>query len=127
MNKFVSITIFLSFWYITCFNVFIVKNNTVGDSPQLRARFGTMLSHSSDIGGDEHLYCYYPKGNTTYHNKSGEYIIKRAENINECNYWFGAVVFNEGWWVSEKEKLWWSDKQKLGDELARLNQKQNPI
>lgn len=75
--------------------------------PVLRARLGTILSHSSDFGGQEHLYCYYPHTNSLYDNKSGEYIIKRADKIADCQDWYGMVIFNEGWWVSEKEKIWW--------------------
>lgn len=112
--------VFLSFWYLICFNVFIFKKDHVGDSPQLRSRLGTILSHSSDHGGEEHLYCYYPKSSASYDNKAGEYIIKRANNLSECENFFGAIIFHEGWWVSEKEKIWWSDKQKMGERLVKL-------
>lgn len=119
--KIIGLTIFLLMWYTLCYTAFIQKDSSVKESPQLRARLGTILSHSSDKGGEEHLYCYYPKGEATYSNKRGEYIIKRAQNLEDCRDWFGAVVFYEGAWVSEREKIWWSKSQKVGDDLVNSN------
>lgn len=93
----------------------------MGDSPELRARLGTIISHSSDRKGrsgeamldpnsKSHTYCYYPKGSTLYPNKGGEYIIKR-EDSGDCSGWYGQAIFHEGFWVSEREKIWWSKAQ----------------
>ena len=90
-----------------------------------------MMSHSSDGLGKfagasddpnavEHTYCYYPKGETQYPNKAGGYIIKR-EDDNNCDGWYGKAVFYEGWWVSEREKIWWSLPQKLEEDLKAAN------
>lgn len=116
--KILTLILFLIGWYFVVFSVFIQKDNRVGDSPQLRARLGTILSHTSDGGGEEHLYCYYPKNTAIYPNKAGEYIIKRVSNLEDCSDWLGAVTFNEGSWVSEREKIWWSTKQKIGEDLV---------
>ena len=112
--------IFLVFWYYLSYLIFFHKDLSVGDSPELRARLGTILSHSSDRNGLSHTYCYYPKGSTQYSNKGGEYIIKREDN-GDCSGWYGKVIFNEGGWVSEREKIWWSKEQKLQDNLLSVN------
>lgn len=119
--KIISFFLFLIVWYYLCFTNFIEKDFTNQDSPQLRARFGTILWHSSDKGGEEHLYCYYPKGVAAYPNKGGEYIIKRVEKMEDCKNWFGMATFNEGAWVSEREKIWWSKSQKIGEDLITNN------
>ena len=118
--------IFLTFWFSTCYFAFIKKSEP-SEFPLLRARLGTIIYHSSDANGVYegalndpnavwHTYCYYPKGSTQYENKSGEYLIKRADSFWECNEgWYGSFMAKEGWWVSEKEKIWWSEEQYNGD------------
>lgn len=111
----IGIALFLVGYYQLIYGVFYKhslpdeKNEIPVENqyPVLRARLGTILSHSSDYGGQEHLYCYYPHTSSLYDNKSGEYILKRADKIENCQDWYGMVIFNEGWWVSEKEKIWW--------------------
>lgn len=120
-------------WYYLFYQLFLVKDLQNEDSPQLRARLGTILWHSSDRNGETndttyypkpvaHTYCYYPKGSTQYSNKSGEYIIKRVDDDN-CDGWYGQAVFYESYWVSEKEKIWWNKDQKINEELVNLQQK----
>ncbi len=115
-------------WYYLAYSTLIHKDIEAGDSPQLRARLGTILWHSSDKNGrtneavldpnsTAHTYCYYPKGSTQYSSKGGEYIIKREDGGN-CEGWHGQAVFHEGSWVSEKEKIWWSKNQQLQENLA---------
>ncbi len=124
-------------WYSFSYQLFISKVEDVGESPQLRARLGTILWHSSDKNGKTggavsdpnavaHTYCYYPKGDTTYPNKSGEFIIKREDKA-DCSGWYGQAIFHEGSWVSEREKIWWNKDQKLEEELASKNNKQDKI
>ncbi len=89
---------------------------------------GTILSHSNtpfhdwedsksiyynDPNQEFHTYCYYPSGNVQYPSKSGEYIIKRVKNFDECRDWFGAAIFKEGNWVTEYEKIWWKEDPKI--------------
>ncbi len=118
--------LFLFIWYYLSNLIFIHKNTEIEDSPQLRARLGTILSHSSDRNGRSgeaifdpnataHTYCYYPKGATQYSNKSGEYIIKRQDD-GDCKGWYGMAIFHEGSWVSEREKIWWSKEQQLEEQ-----------
>lgn len=137
MKNSIHLVLFLAFWYYLSYQFFIYKSDVVGDSPQLRARFGTILSHSSDSNGKAgeaihdpnakaHTYCYYPKGSTQYSGKSGEYIIKREDN-GQCSGWYGAIIFYEGSWVSEKEKIWWSKTQKLEDNLTKAEGKSSNI
>ncbi len=118
--------IFLFSWYYLSSLIFFHKNLEAEDSPQLRARLGTILSHSADRNGrsgeamldpnaQSHTYCYYPKGATQYSNKSGEYIIKR-EDGGDCSGWYGMAIFHEGSWVSEREKIWWSKEQQSAEQ-----------
>lgn len=105
-----------------------IKKYPYSEFPALRVRWGTMMHHSSDGQGryagavDDpkavaHIYCYWPKGGIQYPNRGGEYIIKRQDDGN-CEGWYGKAIIYEGWWVSEREKLWWSLAQKLEDDLA---------
>lgn len=81
----------------------------------LRERFGTIMWHSSDLyPGTElkrknHLYCYYP-GNQAKEKTYGEYIIKKAQDLKDCQGWYGMVIFEEENWVTEKEKIWSDDR-----------------
>jgi hypothetical protein len=136
-KEYFLVVIFLFAWYFFAYNLFIYKDEEVGDSPQLRARLGTILWHSSDKDGKTgdaasdptavaHTYCYYPKSSTIYTNKGGEYIIKRTDD-GDCSGWMGEAVFHEGSWVSEKEKIWWNKNQKLEEQLATNQQKSSNI
>ena len=78
--------------------------------PMLRARFGTILHHSSDSGGVEHIYCYYPKGQAR-----SEIVIKKVNSLDQCEDWLGMIIFMEADWASEREKYWWSREQHLKD------------
>ncbi len=128
-NSKLLLLLFLVSWYYLSYQFFLYKNSAVGSSPELRSRFGTILSHSSDNSDPNakaHTYCYYPKGSTQYSGKSGEYIIKR-EGSGECSGWYGAAIFYEGSWVSEIEKIWWSKTQKLEDNLTKAELESNNI
>lgn len=136
-NDKLLLLILLFGWYYLFHQLFLIKDIQVGDSPQLRARLGTILWHSSDRNDKTdqaifdpnsvaHTYCYYPKGSTQYSNKSGEYIIKRVDN-GDCNGWYGQASFHEASWVSEKEKIWWSREQRIEDNLVKLQQKPNTL
>lgn len=129
LRVFVIVFGLLTLYYVTIFNIFYSKEEAEA-FPHLRARFGTILSHSSDINKktdknfqEEHVYCYYPKSQTNFINKSGEYIIKRVTSFAECSSWLGTVIFNEGSWVSEREKLWWNMEMKYQENLASAQSK----
>lgn len=122
----IGITVFLVGHYYLIYTV-AIKKYPFREFPALRVRWGTMMHHSSDGLGRyagatddpsavEHTYCYWPRGDTQYEGKGGEYIIKRQDDGN-CEGWIGKAVFYEGWWVSEREKLWWSLPQKLEEDL----------
>lgn len=81
------------------------------DSSELRNRFGTVLSHSSDQNGVyqaayqdpkavDHVYCYYPKGTA-----DSSLILVRKDDGN-CSKYLGEAIIRESSWVSEVEKLW---------------------
>ncbi len=125
----VALYAFLNLWYFVVYTNLIEKKDHVDDSPVLRARLGTILWHSGDrtTNGSYHLYCFYPSSKANYDNKSGEYIIKRANKLDECNNWYGKAMIYEGSWVSEKEKLWWSKEQKLEEELAAVEKSYNQL
>ena len=113
--------------HLSVFYFAFLKKSELTEFPALRARFGTIVYHSSnanrvyegafnDPNAVNHTYCYYPKESTQYQGKSGEYIIKRVDSFWECNEgWYGSFTAREGWWVSEKEKIWWSQEQYNGD------------
>ncbi len=125
-KEYFFLLIFLLGWCYFSYQIFFHKTDPAEDSPVLRARLGTILWHSSGKDGPSHTYCYYPKGSTQYTNKGGEYIIKR-EDSEDCSGWYGQVTFNEGYWVSEREKIWWSEEQKMQEELASIQHKVNNI
>lgn len=116
-----TISLFLMMYYYLCYISFI-KKYPLSEFPALRVRLGTMMSHSSDgLGryagavddpnGVDHTYCYYPKAPT-----QSKVLIKRQDN-GDCSDWYEKVIFREGWWVSEREKYWWSLPQKLEEDL----------
>lgn len=104
------VIIFCFFYYLLIyifFKVYQVKEETV-----LAHRLGTILWHSSDLRkGDtpvfrkNHVYCYYPKGEAMYRGKSGEYVIKKVNSIDDCKNWLGIAIFKENYWISEREKI----------------------
>lgn len=100
--------IFVFFYYMVVFNT-IASKEIVKDPPEFRARLGTILYHTDTPGTAFHTYCYYPTASVTYPQKSGEYIIKRVDSYKDCVGWMGISIYKEGWWVSEKEKLWWEN------------------
>lgn len=111
----------ISLYYLALVQFFPAEDD-ISEFPSLRARLGTVMWHSSDYGGVDHLYCYYPKSETGYNNKAGEYLLKRVQQLTDCQGWLGLVNFKEGSWVSEREKVWWSQHQKAADEqLAKLS------
>ncbi|MBI2601151.1 hypothetical protein HYW42_04300 [Candidatus Daviesbacteria bacterium] len=123
MFKLILITyIFFNLWYFLVVTSFTEKTAKINDSPVLRARLGTVLWHSGDRAQNAsgHLYCLYPSGQNIFDNKRGEYIIKRAENIEECQGWYGKVILYEGPWVSEREKIWWNKNQMIEENFASL-------
>lgn len=117
MKLILTILFILTAYYFVVYVNFVQKH-PIDEFPALRARFGTIVYHSSDKDGVfqgsyndpnsvEHTYCYYPKGSTQYPNKGGEYIIKLVEDPLECSRdWYGSFTAQEGSWISEKEKLW---------------------
>lgn len=123
------ITFYLGLFYLGFYQV-------IGETsyPILRDRLGTILSHSSDVYSGsvnadhhDHLYCYYPSSQAVYRNKGGEFILLRVASIEDCRDFFGITIFNEGSWVSEREKIWWSKSNKLEDELVKRKFEQELI
>ncbi|MDO8576731.1 MAG: hypothetical protein Q7R82_00125 [Candidatus Daviesbacteria bacterium] len=117
----IGVILFLAGYYYFMYISFIKKYPTQ-EFPSLRVGLGTMMSHSSDrLGryagaiddpnGVDHTYCYYPKASA-----QSKVLIKRQDN-GDCSDWYGKVIFREGWWVSEREKNWWSLEQKLEEDL----------
>ena len=88
---------------------FLFSNSSEPEYPTLRARLGTILHHSSDRLGVAHVHCYYPKAEA-----QSKVVIKRQDD-RDCSKWYGQIVFYEGWYVSEREKYWWSEKQHIKD------------
>lgn len=96
-----------SLWIII---IIFLLNLPIGpDYPIFRARFGTIMHHSSDNSGKAHTYCYYPRSEAR-----SNIILKRLDN-DDCSKWYGQVVFYEGQHVSEREKYWWSEEQHIKD------------
>ena len=109
------IGVILLIFYIFVLGAFYSKNPNQ-EFPVLRNRIGTILWHSGDNfnknpGHEDHIYCFYPSSQASYPNRGGEYIIKRVQSFGDCQGWHGSVIFNEGWWVSEREKIWWNEDQ----------------
>lgn len=126
LRTFCLIAVFLFGYYLFVALAFIVKN-PIEEFPSLRARFGTIIWHSEDkdgvlnaaVGAELHTYCYYPSSDANFQNKGGEYILRRVKNYKECNNWYGIVELRESYWVSEREKIWWSKEQHISDSLAK--------
>ena len=93
-----AITLLGLYYYLIYF--FVLTPFEFGDELLLRDRFGTTIWHTSDKGGEEHVYCYYP-GKDIDH---GGYVLKRVANLDDCNGWYGTAILYEGKWASEKEK-----------------------
>ena len=125
LNLTLAVVVGLLGYYYFAFN-FFYQTAESDAFPYLRSRFGTILSHSSDSNPKTNLtdlqyhpYCYYPKAEESYNNKAGEYIIKRVDSYKDCQNWYGVVVFREGNWVSEREKIWWNEENKKEANLAK--------
>lgn len=102
------------FYYSLFYTIFIKKVDKEGEDKTLRARFGTIMWHSSDTHEPTKaylrkpvVYCYYPTSAADYNNKGGEFIIKKVDSLKDCDQWLGRVIFEEEEWVSEREKIWW--------------------
>lgn len=131
-----GILVFLTGFYLFSYFAFLYKPAST-EFPYLRERLGTILSQSStplhqkfdhiphsfyDSTQAFHVYCYYPSAEITFPNKSGEYIIRRVDDISDCQGWYGAAIFREGNWVSEIEKLWWNKDQYLVEQQKKPDQ-----
>ncbi len=110
------------FSYLIIAYVSFISPNPIREFPSLRARLGTILWHSSDrttspnlTTREIHIYCYYPSKDADYTNKGGEYLLKRVSVLEDCSQWHGAVFLEEDEWVSEREKIWWSDQNVAED------------
>lgn len=110
--------LFYALWVIMITSLF--ANSSELNYPILRARFGTIMHHSSDglgeVGGAvydpnavAHIYCYYPKAEA-----ESKLIIKRQDD-GDCSNWYGQIIFYESSYVSEREKYWWSNEQHIQD------------
>lgn len=118
MKTFLISILLMGVYYSLIFSNLIQKN-PMEEFPILRDRLGTIMWHSSGTDKNTHLYCYYPSSSEDYKNKGGEYIIKRAKSIEDCNNWMGMAVFNEPKWVSEREKIWWNKEMLIQENLAK--------
>ncbi len=106
----VSFSIFYLIWALA---VIIPPKLGAIKYPLLRARLGTVLHHSHDNTPLKslvyHNYCYYPKPQA-----KAKVVIERMDN-GDCSNWYGQVMMPEGYWVSEREKFWWSKDQFISD------------
>lgn len=111
MKKVFSISGFILFYALWVMVItFLIALPSESDYPMLRARFGTIMHHSSDgLREEAHTYCYYPKAEA-----DSKLIIKRQDD-GDCSKWYGQIVFTEGRYVSEREKYWWSKEQHIKD------------
>lgn len=123
LSTFLIVALLLGGFYFLGYNAFLKKDRGE-EFPILRQRLGTILYNSStdhsektDLASKkDHVYCYYPSSDATYPGKAGEYIIRKVATVEECQGWYGAAIFNEGNWVSEIEKIWWSKQQKIAED-----------
>lgn len=121
-----AVFFFFLAYYLIGFHT-LIEQKTNPEFPYLRGRLGTIMWHSSNssgYSGEFHTYCYYPKAETNYENKGGEYLIKRQDSGN-CEGWYGKVIFYEGSWVSEREKIWWNKGQKILEDM--LSEKKSEL
>lgn len=127
MIKVTAIIIAFILIYYSIIYFALIKETSGEEFPQLRARFGTIVYHSSDKDGIyqgsfndpeavEHTYCYAPKAETQYEKKGGEYMLKRVDSFWECHQnWYGSFTAVEAPWASEREKIWWDREQYLSE------------
>ena len=119
-HKTFLILFLIIFWFSWIKLISFLFMSTSIEYPSLRARLGTVLSHSSDGNGQFlgaiydsnahiHNYCLYPKPEA-----NAKVILERRDN-EDCSKWYGQLIFYEGWWVSEIEKFWWDRKQHISD------------
>ncbi len=110
--------IFYALWVIMI--TFLIAPPSEPEYPMFRARFGTIMHHSSDrlgkVGGAindpnavAHTYCYYPKA------KAESKLLIKRQGDGDCSKWYGQITFYEDSYVSEKEKYWWSKEQHIQD------------
>lgn len=92
---------YLGIYFLAFYLAFFHKIE-LSKQPVLKERFGTTISHTSDRGGEGHIYCYYPS--KAYH-QEGEYILKRVDKIDDCSGWYGITILYEDRTVSEREKM----------------------
>lgn len=97
---------FIIVYYAVLYGV-ISYRSSAEDTLVLKERLGTIMWHSSKVSllTEPHVYCLYPAGSTMYPSKEGEYILKRADRIEDCFGWFGMAIFYELPEVSEREKF----------------------
>lgn len=116
LNLLLITAIFLAGYYLVVYRVF-ASTSTSKDLPQFRARLGTILYHTDTPGTAYHTYCYYPTSHINFDHRGSEYILKRVNTYKDCQGWLGIAIYKEGWWVSEREKLWW-DGDYFNDRIA---------
>lgn len=87
-----------------------------GTFPILRQRIGTILWHSFDGTKVEdtawHTYCLWPDPITAQRDQV--YILKRKDQ-SDCAGFKQKVWLGEGYWVSEREKIWVSREEYLAE------------
>lgn len=113
MSKAYFIAVFSLFYLVWALGVMVPLEVNNTKYPNLRARLGTVLHHSKDNTAPQtlvyHNYCYYPK--PAADSKVG---LKRVDS-GDCSNWYGQVLLPEAYWVSEREKYWWSENQYTAD------------
>lgn len=99
ISYFLASLFLIGFYYCLIYLSFINPPSN-GNEPILRDRFGTTIWHTSDKGGEEHIYCYYPGQNVI----ERDYILKRVKKLSDCHGWYGTAILYEGEGATEKEK-----------------------
>lgn len=97
---------FLGYYYI--FYLSFLKQTTDPSVPILKERLGSTLwkAGTASKQGQFHIYCYYP-GGSVGDAGNGEFIIKRAQNIEDCKGWYGIINVLEPPEFSETDMLNW--------------------
>ncbi len=118
--KIVLFTIF----YLVWIQLILFLSSSNPEFPEVRERFGTIVWHSMDRTQPKdlayHTYCFYPKQSADTNS-----IIKRMDS-GDCSNWYGEAILAEGWWVSEREKIWSCEGQ-LSLDNYNCDQAQNPL
>lgn len=84
-------------YYFLIFRMLAVSSESSKETIQLKDRFGTTIWHTSDKGGDEAVYCYYPA-------QFKDYVLKKVKGLDDCKGWYGIAILNEGKYATEKNK-----------------------